>query len=68
MMLRNRNQLVELERKVAMLEERDREKSKIIEEMQHDLDQQRRFLFMLNDKIEQIGKIEKEEPIYMDME
>ena len=67
-MLGNRKQLIELERKVAILEERDREKSKIIEEMQYDLDQQRKFLFMLKDRIEQIEQIEKEGPIYMDTE
>jgi len=64
-MLGNRGQLIELERKMAILEERDREKSKIIEEMQHDLNQQRGFLLTLRDKIEQI---EKREPTYMDTE
>ena len=64
-MLGNRGQLMELERKVAVLEERDREKSKVIEEMQYDLNQQRGFLFTLRDKIEQI---EKREPTYMDTE
>ena len=54
-MLGNRKQLIELERK-------------IIEEMQYDLDQQRKFLFMLKDRIEQIEQIEKEGPIYMDTE
>lgn len=61
---RNR-QIIELERKVAVLEERDRERNKIIEEMQYDLDQQRGFLFTLKDKIE---RMEKKEPTYMDME
>ena len=64
-MLGNRGQLMELERKVAVLEERDREKSKVIEEMQYDLNQQRGFLLTLRDKIEQI---EKREPTYMDTE
>ena len=57
--------IIELERKVAVLEERDREKNKIIEDMQYDLDQQRGFLFTLKDKIE---RMEKKEPIYMDMD
>lgn len=61
---RNR-QIIELERKVATLEERDRERNKIIEEMQYDLDQQRGFLFTLKDKIE---RIEKKEPTYMDID
>ena len=57
--------IIELERKVAVLEERDREKNKIIEDMQFDLDQQRGFLFTLRDKIE---RMEKKEPTYMDMD
>ena len=61
---RNR-QIIELERKVATLEERDRERNKIIEEMQYDLDQQRGFLFTLKDKIE---RMEKKEPTYMDID
>lgn len=64
-MLGRNRQIAELERKVAVLEERDREKSKIIEEMQYDLNQQRGFLLTLRDKIEQI---EKREPTYMDTE
>ena len=64
-MLGRNRQITELERKVAILEERDREKSKVIEEMQHDLNQQRGFLLTLRDKIEQI---EKREPTYMDTE
>ena len=64
-MLGRNRQITELERKVAILEERDREKSKIIEKMQYDLNQQRGFLLTLRDKIEQI---EKREPTYMDTE
>lgn len=64
-MLGRNRQIIELERKVAVLEERDRERNKIIEEMQYDLDQQRGFLFTLKDKIE---RMEKKEPTYMDME
>lgn len=64
-MLGRNRQITELERKVAVLEERDREKSKVIEEMQYDLNQQRGFLLTLRDKIEQI---EKREPTYMDTE
>lgn len=66
-MLGRNRQIAELERRVAALEERDREKSKIIEEILHDLGQQKEFLFMLKYKIEQIRQIE-EEPIYMDTE
>lgn len=66
-MLGRNRQIAELERKVAALEERDREKNKIIEEILHDLGQQKEFLFMLKYKIEQIRQIE-EEPIYMDTE
>lgn len=64
-MLGRNKQIIELERKVAVLEERDREKNKIIEDIQFDLDQQRGFLFTLKDKIKQI---EKKEPTYMDMD
>ena len=66
-MLSKNRRIAELERRVAALEERDREKSKIIEEILHDLGQQKEFLFMLKYKIEQIRQIE-EEPIYMDTE
>lgn len=66
-MLGKNRQIAELERKVAALEERDREKSKIIEEILHDLGQHKEFLFMLKYKIEQIRQIE-EESIYMDTE
>lgn len=38
-MLTKNKQVTELERKMAILEERDREKSKIIEEMQYGLNQ-----------------------------
>lgn len=66
-MLGRNRQIAELERRVAALEERDREKNKIIEEILHDLGQQKEFLFMLKYKIGQIRQIE-EEPIYMDTE
>ena len=66
-MLSKNRRIAELERRVAALEERDREKSKIIEEILHDLGQQKEFLFMLKYKIGQIRQIE-EEPIYMDTE